>query len=74
VIFGDASGDRLVTAYDASLVLRFIVGIPGEISPARADVTGNGTVTAYDAALILQRVLDPSYRFPVELSLRHGWP
>lgn len=66
VIYGDVSGDRVVSAYDASLILRFIVGYPVDIPPIHADVSGNGNVTPYDAALILRRVIEPSYRFPVE--------
>jgi formylglycine-generating enzyme required for sulfatase activity/murein DD-endopeptidase MepM/ murein hydrolase activator NlpD len=53
------------TAFDAVLILRFIVGLEREnaqaappdtrdFSPATADVSGEGKVTALDAALILQ--------------------
>ena len=52
----DVSGDGKITAYDASLVLRYVVGLTDfEIAQRQAaDVTGDGTITALDAALILQ--------------------
>ena len=53
---GDVSGNGKVTAYDASLVLRYVVGLTNFSEEQRqaADVTGDDTVTALDAALILQ--------------------
>ena len=53
---GDVSGNGEITAYDASLVLRYVVGLIGLSLDAKdaADVSGNGTITALDAALILQ--------------------
>jgi len=59
ILYGDVSGDGLVTAYDASLIMRAVVGL----SPldARqheaAEVSGDGKITAYDAALILRYVV-----------------
>jgi len=55
-IVGDVNGDGEVTAADASLVLKHIVGTR-TLSPAEqdvADVTNNGTISALDAAWILQ--------------------
>jgi len=65
-VYGDASGDGSITAYDASLVLRHTVGVLASIDARRADVSGNGAVTAYDACLVLMRTLEPSFRFPAE--------
>ncbi|MBM3240700.1 T9SS type A sorting domain-containing protein [Candidatus Poribacteria bacterium] len=65
---GDVSGNGSITAYDASLVLQYIVGLR-ELSDEdidAADVTGNGTVTALDAALILQYTVGLITQFPVE--------
>ena len=55
-VCGDVNGDGEVTAYDASLVLKSVVGTY-DLSPSQqniADVTGNGAVCALDAAWILQ--------------------
>ncbi|MBM3242088.1 hypothetical protein FJZ31_37930 [Candidatus Poribacteria bacterium] len=54
--YGDLSGNRKITSFDASLVLQYIVGLIN-LSPEQkiaADVTGDKTVSALDAALILQ--------------------
>jgi len=64
--FGDASGDGLLTSFDASLILQHVVGIHSLINELIADVTGNGFVSSFDAALVLLKVLDPKYLFPVE--------
>ena len=65
---GDVSGNDKVTAYDASLVLQYVVGLielPGEQKEA-ADVTGDDTVTALDAAFILQYTVGLITEFPVQ--------
>ena len=65
---GDVTGNGVVTAYDAGLILRHNVGdvtLTGNDSIA-ADVTGNATISAYDAALVLQYVVRKITRFPVE--------
>lgn len=54
---GDVDGDGLITANDASLVLRHVVGLIVLADPAAlyaADASADGTITAYDASLILQ--------------------
>ena len=63
---GDLSGDGKVTAYDASLVLQYVVGSKNlsEAQLKAADVTGNGTITALDAALILQYTVGLITQFP----------
>jgi len=58
-MLGDVSGDGRITAYDASLILRYLVS-KEELSETQlkaADVTGNGEVSALDAARILQFVV-----------------
>jgi len=67
--YGDMSGDGNVTAFDASIILRAIVGIIefGPEERENADVSNNGTVTALDAALILQKTVGLIQKFPVEL-------
>ncbi len=66
--WGDVSGDGYVTAYDAALVLQYIVGLTDfEITQQQvADVTDDGNVTALDAALILQYTVFLITQFPVE--------
>jgi hypothetical protein len=68
LLYGDVSGDGNVTAYDASLVLQFVVGLRNLSSVERkaADVTNDGNVTALDAALILQHTVGLITQFPVE--------
>jgi len=66
IIYGDVSHDEAVTAQDASLILQFTVHKLAAIDEKTADVTANGFVSPTDAALVLIRVLNPSYRFPVE--------
>lgn len=59
---GDVSGDDLVSAFDATLVLQHTVKID-EIFPlvdldsTAADVTGNGDISAFDASWILQKTV-----------------
>ncbi len=61
-MIGDVSGNGHVTAFDASLVLSYVVGDTtlSAASLAVADVSGDGTVSAYDASLILRYVAGDS--------------
>ena len=66
--YGDVSGNGTISAYDASLVLQYVVGLI-TFSPEQqeaADVTGDGTVTALDVALILQYTVGLITQFPVQ--------
>ena len=71
-ILGDVSDDGEVTAYDASLVLRAVIGdieLPDEenypcLILDYADVSGDGTISALDAALILQYAVGLINTFP----------
>jgi hypothetical protein len=65
---GDVSGDGTISAFDASQILRHVVGLTtlsGEALQV-ADVSGDGTVTAYDAALILQFSVGLIDKFPAD--------
>jgi hypothetical protein len=68
LMYGDVSGDGSISAYDASLAVRYAVGLisltPQQITAA--DVSGNGGVSAYDVSLIAQYVVGLIDRFPVE--------
>lgn len=65
---GDVSGNGTVSAYDAAMVLKYVVGLITltDTQKEAADVSKNGTVSAYDAALILQYVLGLIMSFPEE--------
>jgi hypothetical protein len=68
ILVGDVSGNCEITAYDASLVLQYVVGLT-DFSTAQqqaADVTGDGTITALDAALILQYTVGLITKFPAQ--------
>ena len=65
---GDVSGDGEVTAFDAALLLRYLVGLRplGSSGLAAADVTGNGTISPLDGTLILQFAAGIITVFPAE--------
>jgi len=65
---GDVSGNGKITAYDAALVLQYVVGLTDfEIAQLKAaDVTGDGTISALDAAVILQYSVGLITRFPFD--------
>ena len=68
IVFGDASRNGKISAYDASLILRHAVGLialsPGD--SVAADVTGDGDLSPYDASLVLQYVVGRISTFPVQ--------
>jgi parallel beta-helix repeat protein len=68
-IMGDVSLNGLVQAYDASLVLKNVVGLLtlSNVQRQVADVSGNGDISAYDASLILQFIVGNNSCFPVNL-------
>ena len=65
---GDVNEDGEITAYDARLVLQYIVGLIdlGTTQKQAADVNNNGNITALDAVLILQRVVGLIAEFPAD--------
>jgi len=70
-LMGDVSLNGEILAYDASLVLLYVVdSITYPLNQTQlqvADVSGNGTVSAYDASFILQYVVGFINYFPAEL-------
>ncbi|MFC1724061.1 kelch repeat-containing protein [candidate division KSB1 bacterium] len=69
--YGDVTGDRTISAYDASYVLQYVVGLQnfsqGQLE--KGDVTYNGVVSSFDAYYILLRVIGSISTFPVEDTL-----
>lgn len=68
IVYGDANCDGQVTAADAALILRAIVGL-SELSPRgvlNADVDGDMEITAADAAAILRYVVGLIEALPIE--------
>jgi hypothetical protein len=73
-LMADVSGNGEVTAFDAPLILRAVVGsIPFPDNPdypcftlENADVSGNGSLSALDAAMILQYTVRLIDTFPAQ--------
>ena len=68
MLYGDANCDGKVTAADAAIVLRVLVGLDTLSGQGmkNALVSGGETLSAEDAALILRYVVKLIDRFPVE--------
>ena len=66
--YGDANCDGKITAADAALILRSLVGLDTLTAEGafNADVDGDLEVTAEDAALILRYIVQLIDQFPVE--------
>ena len=65
-LLGDVSGNGTISAFDASLILQYLVSsitLNGTQLVA-ADVTGDGTVSALDASYILRYVIGVVTGFP----------
>ena len=69
--YGDISGNKSISSFDASLVLQHLVDLLDFSTglEEKADVTFNGSVSALDAFLILKRATGSITSFPVEDSL-----
>lgn len=71
---GDVSMNGSVQAFDASLILKYVVDPAGNPFSASqltvGDVSGEMGVTAYDASLILQYVVGGIQFFPVQSSAK----
>ncbi|MBR4907380.1 MAG: hypothetical protein IKZ44_11095 [Clostridia bacterium] len=67
-IYGDANCDCEITAADAALVLRALVGLDtlSETGTENAKTAGQETYSAEDAALILRYIVGLIERFPAE--------
>jgi len=74
----DDEYDNAVTAFDASLVLRYMVNhlTFNCCQKVAADVSGDGCISAYDAALIMQHLvrMAPAYPyFPKNAAKQSNW-
>jgi hypothetical protein len=67
MLFGDANCDGAVTAADASLILRALVGLDklSARGALNADVNSDGKITAADASAILRYLVGLIERLPV---------
>ncbi len=74
-IAGDVSLNGYIQAYDASLILKFVVDSISnplnEIQKRVADVSGVSGITSYDASLILQYVVGNIQSFPIEIKRKN---
>ena len=70
VVYGDVDGSGSVSAIDASLILRHIVGVEtlNDNALQAADVDGNGVVSAVDASMVLRKAVGAIEKFPAENS------
>ncbi len=68
VVYGDIEGDLTVSAADALMALKSVVGKVelGDYETLMGDVDGDKTITATDALLILQKVVGKIQKFPVQ--------
>ncbi|MBT3169031.1 MAG: hypothetical protein HN952_08395 [Candidatus Cloacimonetes bacterium] len=67
--YGDIDSNNEITAYDASLVIQYAIGLISGWSNEQqnaADVDGNGMIQTYDASLILQYTLNLIDIFPIQ--------
>lgn len=74
----DDDYDNAITAFDASLISRYVVGMLNlnDCQMMAADVSGDGTVSAFDASLILRYLVGrlPSQPyFPIKAADRTNW-
>ena len=58
---GDVNNDGLLSAADASDILKQIIGIANSANPAVADMNSDGKVTAADAWEILKKIVGLSH-------------
>lgn len=65
-VLGDANGDGAITARDAVLVLKYLVGLRtcADDQVARMDVDGSGKVSTIDAVYILRYIAGLIEKFP----------
>jgi hypothetical protein len=68
-IIGDVSLNGIVQAFDASKILKHVVGSEplAALPLSVADVSGDGSVLAYDASLVLQYSVGLISSFPAEV-------
>jgi len=74
-LLGDVSLNGEIHAYDASLILSYLIGDPLTAQQqAVADVTGVGGINAVDSYYILQYVVGGETTFPGEMTAYPGEP
>ncbi|MBU0561538.1 MAG: T9SS type A sorting domain-containing protein [Bacteroidetes bacterium] len=86
-IYGDVDLNTIVQPYDASYLLKYLVGYITELAPQQivnADVTTDGSLSALDASVILQytaglinefpflRVIEPSGLFDMPVAVEYA--
>ncbi|MBI2968120.1 MAG: right-handed parallel beta-helix repeat-containing protein [Bacteroidetes bacterium] len=73
-LMGDVSLNGTVQAYDASLVLKYVVSLItlDATQQGVADVSGASGITSFDASLILQYVVGLIDNFPAEVMQKNG--
>lgn len=71
VVYGDVDGSGNVSAKDATLILKHIVGLETLNGSAfqAADVDGSGSVDTADATMVLKKVVGLIDKFPAENSV-----
>jgi hypothetical protein len=81
VLYGDVTGDGVVDAYDAAILLQYSVGmnpvgapLPWTWQLISGDVSGDSCIDAYDAALVLQYSVGIINTFPVETREDYVYP
>jgi len=77
VVYGDLSGDNQVTGYDATGIVKYVLGsftFPDAHYPnftlQVADVSGDNYITSYDAALIFSYSIGLLHKFPVGTGIK----
>ncbi len=68
VLYGDVDGNEAVSAADALMILKSVVGkvTLTDAQKVAGDLDGNGNVNAADALLVLKKVVGKVDKFPVE--------
>ncbi len=67
-LLGDANSDGIVDSYDATLIMKYDVGMIGaeDLDLSVCDVDGDGVVDSYDATLIQKYDVGMIDKFPAE--------
>lgn len=63
---GDVNGDGVISANDATIIMRYVARLNSEINESVADVNGDGVISANDATLIKRYVAKLTDAFPAE--------
>ncbi len=69
---GDASGNGIVTALDASLILQHASGLLDLDKRPYSDASGDGSISAFDASLVLQYITGFLNCLPADVSCSAG--